>query len=122
MTQEKLKFPIIFYEDADDDENVIPIPYIPMEKDDEWPFILFIQEYRDTGEIEPDEEGNPQAICDVYMHKYIDMEHLKDKLDPETNDVVRVALGMKPLKEAQKAGSIDLEKIFNKVNNKGTIK
>lgn len=117
----KLKFPVIYYEETPEGEPVNPIPYIEMEKDETWPFILFIQEYRNTGELEPDSEGNPQPICDMYMHKYIDMEYLKEKLDPEVNDVVRVALGMKPLAEAQAAGQKILDRVMSNVNNaKGT--
>lgn len=118
MSQQKLKFPVIYYEETPEGEPVNPIPYIPMEKEEDWPFILFIQEYRDTGEIEPDEEGNPQPICDMYMHKFIDMEFLKERLDPKTNDIVRVALGMEPLKEAQKKGAKILDKVYTATTKK----
>ena len=112
---DKLKFPVIYYDDAEDGGPVNPIPYIPMEIEEKWPFILFIQEYRDTGEIEPDSEGEPQPICDMFMHKFIDMEFLQEKLDPETNDVVRVALGMEPLDVAKKKGAVILDKIQENV-------
>lgn len=116
--QQKLKFPVIYYEETQEGEPVNPIPYIPMDKEEEWPFILFIQEYRDTGEIEPDDEGNPQPICDMFMHKFIDMEFLKEKLDPETNDIVRVALGMEPLKVAQEKGAKILDKVLKTTTKK----
>jgi len=123
MSQQKLKIPVIYYDDEDESGNVNPIPYIPMEVGDQWPFILFIQEYRDTGEFEPDSSGNPQPICDMYMHKFVDLEYLKEKLDPETNDVVRVALGMEPLKKAQEKGAKILDKVYQaatKKDKKGT--
>jgi len=114
--QVKFKIPVIYYEDPDEDQGANPIPYIPMDQGEDWPTILFIQEYRDTGEIEPDDQGNPQPICDVYMHKFVDMEFLKDNLDAKTNDIVRVALGMEPLEVAKKKGAQILDKVYNNVN------
>lgn len=119
MSQQKhkLKIPVIYYDEEDQGGGTNPIPYIPMEVSEEWPFILFIQEYRDTGEFEPDSNGNPQPICDMYMHKFVDMEYLKEKLDPATNDIVRVALGMDPLLKAQEKGAAILEKVYKSVTN-----
>ena len=113
MSQEqKMKFPIIYYEETEPGQPVNPIPYIEMEKEDQWPYVLFIQEYRETGEFEPDDQGNPQPIFDMLIHKFVDMEILKEKLDTETNDKVRVALGMKPLAEAQAAGKPIMDRIM----------
>jgi hypothetical protein len=110
--KQKLKIPVIYYDEEDQGGGTNPIPYIPMEVGEDWPFILFIQEYRDTGEFEPDSDGNPQPICDMYMHKFVDMEYLKEKLDPATNDVIRVALGMEPLLKAQEKGAAILDKVY----------
>ena len=118
---QKLKIPVIYYEESEEGQPINPIPYIEVDKGEPWPSVLFIQEYRHTGEIEPDLEGEPQPIVDMYMHKYVDMEILKEKLDPFTNDKVRVALGMKPLLEAQKAGRNLLQSIKNKAE-KNNIK
>lgn len=116
-TIEKLKkFPILFYEDTPEGEPVNPIPYIEIEGDDKMPVVLFVQEYKHTDEVEPDSEGNPQPIVDMYMHKFVDMELLKEKLSPELNDVVRDALGMKPLLQAQEAGKKILDRVFENVN------
>lgn len=105
------KIPILYYED-EGEEGGNPIPYIPMEKEDKWPIALFVQEYRETGEFEPDNEGNPQPICDVFMHKYIDMGHLEQVLDQELVDKIRVALGIDPLAVAKAKG----KEILNRVN------
>lgn len=113
------KFPIIYYEEQDKDGGTNPIPYIEVEKEEPWPYVLFIQEYRQTGEHEPDHKGDPVPIYDMVMHQYVDMLTLKEKLSEDTYDIVRLALGMKPLKEAQKEGSKLLDKIENK-NNKPT--
>jgi len=103
----KYKVPVILYES---DEQTMP--YIEVEKDDTMPPALFIQQYKKTGEVEPDERGNEQAIVDIYVHMYVDMEVLSKKLSPEHYDEVRVALGLKPLSEARKEG----EKIMERVN------
>lgn len=106
------KMPIIYYEEAGEGEQQNLIPYIEVEKEEPFPQVLFISEYRHTNEFEPDAEGNPQPIVDMILHMFVDFDILKEKLDPETFDKARVALGMKPLAEAQKAGA----EILNKVN------
>lgn len=109
---EKLKLPIIYYEEPEQGDGYTnPIPYIEMEKEEVWPAILFIQEYRHTGEFEPDNRGNPSPIFDMMMHQYVDMLTLKDKVSADVYDVIRVALGMKPLAEAQEAGAKILDKV-----------
>lgn len=120
----KAKFPILYYEETEPGEPVNPIPYIEIEdKQDFMPPVLFVHEYRHTGEFEPDEKGNPRPIVDMYMHKYVDMELLKEKLPEDVNDAVRVALGMKPLKEAQATGQQILDKVNSNIekeeSNKG---
>jgi hypothetical protein len=74
------------------------------------PVVLFVEIRQDTGETEPGPDGRPQEIVDCIMHKYVDLESLKDRLPPHLNDIVRVALGMKPLKEAQGSGQAILDK------------
>ena len=113
---QKLKFPILFYEESEPGEPVNPIPYIEMEKEEEFPKVLFVHEYRHTDEFEPDSEGNPSPIVDMLMHCFVDLEQLKDKLDPSTYDTVRVALGMQPLAEASKKGQELLDRVQEKIN------
>jgi hypothetical protein len=115
--QKLSKIPILYYEE-ESDGGANPIPYIPMEVNEQWPVVLFVQEYRETGETEPDDEGNPQPICDMIMHKYVDMEHLGANLTPEANDMVRVALGLEPLAVAQEKGQKILDKVYENVNAK----
>jgi hypothetical protein len=43
------------------------------------------------------------------------MEYLKSVLDEETNDRVRTALGLKPLKEAQILGKPIVDKVLSKI-------
>lgn len=106
------KIPILYYEDEAEAGN--PIPYIPVGKDDLWPVVLFVQEYRETGEFEPDNDGNPSPICDMYMHKYIDEAHLKERLTPELYDEVRVAMGLDPLNKARVKGQELLGRVYAK--------
>lgn len=115
--QQKLtKFPVIYYEEQDKlDGGTNPIPYIEVEKEEPWPYVLFIQEYRQTGEHEPDNKGNPVPIYDMVMHQYVDMTTLKDRLSEDTYDIVRTALGMKPLKQAQEEGAKLLDKVEKKI-------
>ena len=106
------KIPILYYEDEGDAAN--PIPYIPVGQHDLWPVVLFVQEYRESGEFEPDSEGNPSPICDMYMHKYIDEAHLKERLTPELYDEVRVAMGLDPINKARAKGQELLSRVYAK--------
>jgi hypothetical protein len=114
--QEKYEIPLILYEEpSSSEEKGIPFPYIEVPKDGTMPPVLFIFEYRHTGEVEPDANGREAPIIDMIPHKYIDMEFLKQKLTPELNDMVRVAVGMKPLTVAKEEGQKILDKVFAKV-------
>lgn len=108
--QQKPTLPIILYEEPKPGEPANPIPYIEIKKDEQMPKILFISEYKETGEFEPDTNVGTVAIVDMLIHKFVDLEHLKDKLDEQTYDKIRVSLGMKPLKEAQALGQPILDK------------
>jgi hypothetical protein len=78
--------------------------------------MLFIFEYKHTGETEPDDRGREVAIVDQIPHKYVDMEYLKDRLSPELNDQIRVALGMKPLQVAKEEGQKIMDKVMFQVS------
>lgn len=120
---EKYEVPTILYEEPKAGERPNPIPYIDVAKDKEMPPVLFIFEYKQTGEYEPDGRGNPVEIVDQIPHKYVDMEHLKEKLPPHLNDMIRTLVGMKPLKEAQKDGQVIMDKVNKNVSDKkGTRK
>jgi hypothetical protein len=105
--QKKYKVPVILYES---DEQVLP--YIEVQKEDEMPRVLFLQEYKHTGETEPDSSGNEQPIVDISIHMYADMEFLSKKLTPSMYDEVRMAMGLEPLKKAREKG----QKIIDNAN------
>lgn len=114
--QEKFEIPLILYEEpSSEGEKGIPFPYIEIPEGKNMPPVLFIFEYKHTGEIEPDAQGRDAAVVDQIPHKYIDMEFLKEKLSPEINDMVRVSVGMKPLLLAQVEGQKILDKVFSKI-------
>lgn len=104
------KLPVLYYED---EQSGNPFPFIECQKDDPFPKVLFVHEYRHSGEFEPDDEGNDAPIVDMMLHKFVDIEFLKESLDAETNDIVRIALGMKPLKEAQEKGAKIIQSALN---------
>lgn len=115
---EKYVVPTILYEEPRPGQTQSVIPYIEVQKDAEMPKMIFIFEYKHTGETEPGTEGETLEIVDQIPHKYVDMEYLKEKLTPEVNDVVRVALGLKPLKEAIEKGNVILDNVAKKINER----
>lgn len=111
------QLPVILYEEpSGKNDRGISMPYIEVPKEGQMPPMLFIFEYKHTGETEPDDRGREVAIVDQIPHKYVDMEYLKDRLAPELNDQIRVALGMKPLQEAKQEGQKIMDKVFFNVS------
>lgn len=113
MSLKKLdKVPVLLYEQSIDGSWESALPYIEVGVDETMPEMLFVQEYKLTGEFEPDMEGNDCPLYDAYMHSYVNMTTLKEKLSPKLYDDVRVSLGLKPLKEAKKAGQEILKDVI----------
>ena len=102
--------PEIMYEESEDGiSSTIPFIMVPVEED--MPKLLYIFESRNTDEIEPGLDGEEVPIVEWDLHQYADMLCLKDNLDPETYDKVRVSLGLEPLDIASEKG----KKITNTV-------
>ena len=95
--------PEIMYEESEDGMTS-NIPFIMVPQNEIMPKVVFIFESRETGEYEPNEEGDPVPIMEMDLHQYADMAILKSGLDAKTYDVVRNVLGLQPLKEAVAAG------------------
>lgn len=111
------QLPVILYEEpSGKNDRGISMPYIEVQKGGQMPPMLFIFEYKHTGETEPDDRGREVAIVDQIPHKYVDMEYLKDRLNPELNDQIRVALGMKPLQVAKQEGQKIMDKVMFQVS------
>jgi len=99
--------PEICYEDFSKGEETITggLPFINVEDNQNMPSVLFMYESR---KIE-DEEFEREIV----LHSYANMMQLKSKLSEDLYDVVRVALGLMPLKEAAKLG----EQINDKISD-----
>ena len=104
MTNSDKWIPEIFYEENNAGiTSGLPFVNIPEEK--EMPSSIFLCGVRDIkNEIEQK---------DVTIHMYCNMTYLKEHLDSETLDKVRLSLGLKPLAIAQEEG----EKITKAVND-----
>ena len=103
-------FPEIMYED-DDNGMTSKIPFVMVPENQVMPSTLFIFESRETGEEEIGPDGEPLPIFEMDLHQYADMNKLKQALDSETYDKVRLALGLEPLAIAVKSG----KKISNNI-------
>lgn len=105
--------PEIMYEEYDEDSISGGLPFIQIPEDKEMPDILFMFGSKDTGQYEPDEEGEAQQIVEMELYQFANMQYLKDGLDEETYDKVRACLGLEPLSAATSKGMKQSEKILN---------
>tara|TARA_B100001057_G_C22469602_1_gene802085 strand:- start:129 stop:476 length:348 start_codon:yes stop_codon:yes gene_type:complete len=102
MTQ-KHWIPEIMYEDTEEGMTS-NIPFIMVPAEETMPRMIFIFESRETGEFEPNLDGDPVPILEMDLHQYADMLILKEGLDEQTYDKVRKCLGLQPLRQAAAAG------------------
>ena len=58
-------------------------------------------------------EGNPQPIMEMELFQYANMHYLKNELDADTYDKVRIILGLEPLNIAREKGMKQSQKILN---------
>ena len=105
--------PEIMYEEYEEENISGGLPFIQIPEDKEMPDILFMFGSKNTGEFEPDLEGDPEPIVEMELYQYCCMQYLKDALEPAVYDTVRVALGLRPLQEAVKQGMKISGKILN---------
>ena len=91
-------YPEIMYEEES------KIPFVPIPEGKEMPAVLFMFESRETGEFEPDSEGEPLPIIQMDLHQYANMGTLKERLDENVFDDIRMCLGLEPLKIAEQKG------------------
>lgn len=110
-SNEKYEIPVILYEEPQPGLKPNPIPYIEVPENKTMPPVIWIFEYKETGETDIGDDGNPAKVVDQIPHQYCDITFLKERLPGHVYDMVRTNLGMKPLKEAQTAG----KEILNKV-------
>lgn len=96
MKNKKLWIPDILYSDTDD-SVVGNFPFVKVPKDLEMPESIIIFECRESGEFEPDSQGNEVPIEDFYAHQYVDMESIKRICGLEILNKIRIDVGLKPL-------------------------
>ena len=109
--------PEIMYEEYDEENISGGLPFIQGPEGREMPDILFMFGSQNTGEFEPDLEGNPEPIVEMELYQYACMHYLKDALDADTYDAVRLALGLQPLQQAVTAGMKISQNILNTEQN-----
>ncbi len=103
--------PEIMYEESDEGSSHIPFIMVPEEE--AMPRLLFMFESRQTKTFEPGLDGEEVPVFEWDLHQYANMIVLKNKLDEDTYDKVRHALGLESLREAASKG----QKISQKVRN-----
>jgi hypothetical protein len=106
--------PEIMYEETDDGLSS-HIPFIMVPENQTMPQVLFIFESRETGEFEPNLDGEAVPILEMDLHQYADMSFMKKGLAPEVYDQVRACLGLEPLRVAAEKGTKITESIRKKV-------
>ena len=79
---------------------------------------LFFLGTQETGEYEPDENGDPAPIVEVEVYQFACMKYLEEGLSPETYDEVRVALGLERKLDARAKGLTKSAEMVNKIAEK----
>ena len=113
MNNKRKWVPEIMYEEYEEDSISGGLPFIQVPTEKEMPDILFMFGSSETGEFEPDLEGNPQPIMEMELFQYANMHYLKESLDQTTYDTVRSCLGLEPLTIATTKGQEQSKKILN---------
>ena len=111
MSDKRKWVPEIMYEEYEEDSISGGLPFIQVPTDKEMPDILFMFGSTETGEFEPDLEGEPQPIMEMELFQYANMHYLKHGLDADVYDKVRVCLGLEPLEVAKNKGKEQSKKI-----------
>ena len=109
-TKTKTWIPEIMYEE----DSQIPFIQVPNEQPD--PHILFIFVNRETGETQPDDEGNEAPVVEMDLRQFADLKILKENLAEQEYDKVRSILGLLPLREATKKGKEITVRVASKLS------
>ena len=110
--------PEIVYEEYEGTGLTDGLPFINIPKDKEMPGILFFLGTQETGEFEPDENGDPQPIVEVEVFQFACMKYLESELSPEDYDKVRIALGLESKMAARKKGLKTSAEMVNNIADK----
>ena len=119
MSNEKRMWvPEIVYEEYEGSSITDGLPFINIPNDKEMPGVLFFLGTQETGEFEPDENGDPQPIVEVEVYQFACMKYLEDSLEPEDYDKVRIAMGLEPKLQARAKGLSTSAKMANHIAEK----
>tara|TARA_E500000331_G_scaffold357232_1_gene418156 strand:+ start:2921 stop:3295 length:375 start_codon:yes stop_codon:yes gene_type:complete len=104
--EKRMWVPEIVYEEYEETETGLTngLPFIACPENKEMPGILFFLGTHETGDFEPDIEGNPQPIVEVEVYQYACMKYLEEELSEEVYDQIRIALGLETKLKARKKG------------------
>ena len=112
MSDKRKWVPEIMYE-GDDDGVTQNLPFVQVPEDKEMPGILFMFSSRETGEFEPDQDGNELPITELDLHQYGNLAYIKEVVPAGVYDAIRVALGLEPVNTAAEKG----RKITDNIRN-----
>jgi hypothetical protein len=108
--------PEIYYEEGTDGmAGQFPFVQIPNDKD--MPTMFFILGARETGDTTASSSGDPEAIVEMEMYSYVNMQQLQEVMSFEDYDNLRMTIGLKPLNEAVAKGLKQSEEMAKKINN-----
>lgn len=110
--------PEIVYEEYEGSGLTDGLPFITIPKDKEMPGVLFFLGTQETGEFEPDENGEPQPIVEVEVYQFACMKYLEDALSDEDYDKVRLAMGLETKMSARKKGLSTSADMVNNIAEK----
>lgn len=108
--------PEIYYEEGTDGmAGQFPFVQIPNDKD--MPTMFFILGAKETGDTTASSDGEPEAIVEMEMYSYVNMQQLQEVMSFEAYDDLRIMIGLKPLDEARAKGLQQSKDMAQKINN-----
>tara|TARA_Y100000287_G_C14077424_1_gene283868 strand:+ start:222 stop:566 length:345 start_codon:yes stop_codon:yes gene_type:complete len=114
MSDNRKWVPEIVYEDYEEHNLSGGLPFIQVPPDKEMPDIIFILGSEETGDFEPDIDGEEQPIVEMSVNQYANMKYLQEGLSTEVYDQVRQCLNLLPLEEARTRGKEKAENLIKK--------
>ena len=116
--EKRMWVPEIVYEEYEGTGLTDGLPFITIPQDKEMPGILFFLGTSETGEFEPDENGDPQPIVEVEVYQYACMKYLEETLSSEDYDKVRIALELEPKMQARAKGVEKSKEMLKDISDK----
>lgn len=86
------------------------LPFVNVPKEKSMPGMIFLYESRDLKDLEEEEVEK-----EIILHSYANMTLLKQELDLEIFNKVRVCLGLEELKLAEESGKKIIDNVKNNI-------